>query len=411
MDVQSDTNFLLTRFSILLLIYSLSVQVFPGSKLPIAVFLLGMASSIYKTNAFSWLVKKFIQQDLSSDRQELVNAVASFRNYRAKALAWNNRKIKNLKRVSFQDYKQAKEIGYYAHIQNIDKAIETNSKLANRIADEVTTKYGVTDIEQRSALYKDNSRVIESLCHFARDWTELGDPELKPLFEYINSNLDKNITTDNERSKTCVIVPGSGLGRIAHEIACSTPSFAEVHSVEFSHLMYLCNEFIYSSKSESFKLHPFIHTYSHHVSEENQLRAATFKRITKKPENLINNYGDFRKFQVQNMDQFENVVIVTAFFIDTAQNLFEYFDGIERLIGDKKGIWINIGPLKYGTAPKVEFSLEELRKLRKIRGWKDLNEPKPYGSEISGYLTDTKGLWQGYYGLGRWTSSFTKGKK
>lgn len=410
MDAQSDTNFLLTRFSILLLIYSLSVQIVPNSKLPIVIFLVGMASSIYKTNAFSWLIKKFIQQDLTSDRQDLINAVASFKSYRSRALSWNNRKLKNLKRISYEDFKQAKEIGYFEHIHNTDKAIETNAKLAKKIAEEAISRYGITELEQRSALYKDNSRVIEALCHFTRDWTELGDPELKPLFDYINTNINNSIPTAEERAKTVVVVPGSGLGRVAHELASMTPQFASVHSVEFSQLMYLCNEFVYSSKSESFKIHPFIHTYSHHVSEQNQLRSTSFKRITEKPGNLVNNYGDFRKFKVPDIEQYDNVVIVTAFFIDTAENLFQYFDGIEKLIGNKKGLWINIGPLKYGTAPKVEFSLEELRKLRKLRGWKDVDEPKPYGVEISGYLTDTKGLWQGYYGLGRWTSSFTASK-
>lgn len=410
MEAQTDTNFLLTRFSILLLLYSLGVQLLPKSKLPIALFLLGMASSIYKTKAFSWLVKRFIQQDISSDRQDLINAVASFQNYRSRALNWNARKLKSLKRLNYEQFKQAKEIGYNDHILNVDKAIESNDKLAKKIAEEAITKYEISEIEQRSALYKDNSRVVESLCHFARDWTDLGDPELKPLFQYIKTSIDKIIPNAKDRSKTAIIVPGSGLGRVAHELASLTPEFGTVQTVEFSYLMYLCNEFVYSQREESFQVHPFMHTYSHHVSEENQLRSATFKRITNKPSNLELNYGDFRKFEISGSEKSDTVVVVTAFFIDTAQNLFEYFEGIERLIGNKKGFWINIGPLKYGTAPKVEFSLEELRKLRKLRGWKDIDEPKPYGSEISGYLTDTKGLWQGYYGLGRWTSSFSNSK-
>ncbi|CCH41047.1 hypothetical protein BN7_584 [Wickerhamomyces ciferrii] len=414
MDIdQSDTNFLLTRFSVLIIIYAFSLQILPNSKLPIAVFLLGMSSSLYKTKAFSWIVKKFIQKDINSDRQDLINAVQSFQMYKDRALGWNKRKYGNLKRISYDDYIQAKKIGYYDHLTKTDKAIESNAQLANAIAKQTIQNYGITDLEIRSAVYKDNSRVIESLCHFARDWTSMGDVELKPLFDYILNNLNKTIPGKEERSKTVVLVPGSGLGRIAHELSLLTPKFDAVHTIEFSYLMHLCNEFVYSKtqSSESYKIHPFIHTYSHHVSEENQLRSVEFKTQPTKPQNLTTNYGDFRKFQIPNLDKYDNVVIVTAFFIDTAQNLFEYFDSIERLIGEKSGTWINIGPLKYGTAPKVEFSLEELRKLRKLRGWKDLDEPKPYGSEISGYLTDTKGLWQGYYGLGRWTSSFTSKKK
>jgi hypothetical protein len=368
---------------------------------------IGMASSLYKTRSVEWLLRKFIKTDMKSERQAIVDTIVSYKRYNTLTLEWNNHKTRTFKRVEWEYQKQAREIGYYDHLMDINTCITTNSKITDGIANEAIKRYEITPLELKAGFYQSNSKIIESLCHYSRDWTELGDPELKPILDYVNSSIDKHIKTPEQRAKTLVIVPGSGLGRIAHELATQRPSFPNVQSVEFSPVMYLANQFIYTDgPPEEYDLHPYIHTYSHHTSAENHTRSVKLKRHLKKPDNLHVNFADIRTFKVEDTESYDNVLVVTAFFIDTAQNLFEYFKAIEGLIGDKKGIWINIGPLKYGTAPKVEFTLEELRKLRKLRGWKDLDEPTPYGAEISGYLTDVKGLWQGYYGLGRWTSSY-----
>ncbi|KAH3677149.1 hypothetical protein WICMUC_001904 [Wickerhamomyces mucosus] len=410
--VSPDIQLILTRLSLLLVIYAAGLVIAPSSQLPLLVFCVGMASTFYRTNSFKWLIDKFVKLDMTSERQDIVNAIASLKRYETLALAWNNHKTRTFKRVSWEDQKQAREIGYYDHLMSVNQAIHDNGALCQRIVKEAIKKHGISELELKSSLYsKANSRVIEAICHYARDWTELGDGELKPLLSYIIENLDRNISVE-DRSKTVLIIPGSGLGRIAHELSSLTPQFKSVQAVEFSSLMHLCNEFIYSEpQTESFQLHPYVHTYSHHITKANHTRSITLKKQPTKPSNLTLNFKDFRKFNLPESIEYDNVVIVTAFFLDTAQNLFEYFASIERLIGSKTGLWINIGPLKYGTAPVVEFSLEELRHLRKIRGWKDIDEPKPYGEEISGYLTDVKGLWQGYYGLGRWTSKYSENRK
>ena len=101
--------------------------------------------------------------------------------------------------------------------------------------------------------------------------------------------------------------------------------------------------------------------------------------------------------------------MVTAFFMDTAENLIDYMDTINELTrgknGVKNGYWINVGPLKYGTAARVELNAEEFAHLRKKMGWQDIdNRISLDENQLVGYTTDKESLWQGYYGLAMWAS-------
>lgn len=352
-----------------------------------------MASILYKGN-FPWLVKKFINTEISSQRQALVDAVVTLQHYETASLAWNEKKRRNLKFVGWEGKQQAQKLGYLRHIDAVDAGIKKNALLARDIANTAIQNHALNDVDLKTGGLKTNSRAIEAITHYARDWTSMSS-ELDPLLKFVKDSVDKFVKV---KSKTLVVVPGSGLGRIAHEVA--NMGVAKVVTVEFSGLMYLCNEFVYGSK-DSYDIYPFLHSYSHHTTAANHTRHVKFTRHSK-PDNLDLTFGDFREFQVPDGD-YDQVVVISAFFMDTAQNMFDYFQAIETVMGEKKGLWINVGPLKYGSAPFVEFTLEELRDLRTIRGWKDVAEP-PAG-ELAGYLTDTRGLWQGFYGLGKWVST------
>ncbi|ONH65803.1 Carnosine N-methyltransferase [Cyberlindnera fabianii] len=357
-----------------------------------------MVSTVHRSK-FPWLVQKLFKSDMDSHRQGIVDAVATLSAYEGNTLAWNDKKRKNLKFLGWDGYQQAKKAGFVKHMDDVDKAIRVNGQLSKAIASHAIKKYDLSPMETRAGTNKGNGKAIEVLTHYARDWTVISE-ELKPLLTFIKKSIDKHI---DDKKKTLVIVPGSGLGRIAHELALL--NFPKVETVEFSALMHLCNEFVYTSKDQ-FTIHPFLHTYSHHVTNKNHTRGVSFKGQDQ-PSNLKLNYGDFREFTVEDSAKYDTVLIVTAFFMDTAQNMFDYFQALETLVGEgQRGVWINVGPLKYGTAPFVELSLEEIGAVRKIRGWRDLDEPE--AGEMAGYLTDSKGLWQGYYGLGKWVSELKK---
>lgn len=274
-------------------------------------------------------------------------------------------------------------------------------------------KYNIEDfeykiVEEQATLKKRNNyyRVVESICHYSRDWAVEPCREIEPLLQYIRKQC-----SDLNSSKTLAIVPGSGLGRIAHSLATET-KFSSVHAVEYSWLMVLMNEFIYSKvSSEKVKIYPYLHTYSNHLSLMDQIRSVEIQHSIKLPQSLQIHHGDFTEFDILThlkiKESPENLVLVTCFFLDTAENLIEYLQTINRISDNFHGTvrWINVGPLKFGTAAKIEVSNEELKMLIQSMGWKFTDEQKP---QLLGYLTDTLGLWQGYYNVTMWTAEKLK---
>ena len=113
----------------------------------------------------------------------------------------------------------------------------------------------------------DLGRVQESLKHYVRDWSEEGAKERGRIFEPILRVL-RDVPVDDRR-KLKVLVPGSGLGRLAWEISelgkCSASARCSIRktkhqfiytgfnttAVEFSYFMTLGMRFLsFSNHSE-----------------------------------------------------------------------------------------------------------------------------------------------------------------
>lgn len=60
-----------------------------------------------------------------------------------------------------------------------------------------------------------------------------------------------------------------------------------------------------------------------------QFREVQFSANIAEPKNVHLHLDDFCKFKIANTRNFKNVV--TIFFIDTAENILEYFDKINAL--------------------------------------------------------------------------------
>nr|CAI6680807.1 BPK_HP1_G0043550.mRNA.1.CDS.1 [Saccharomyces cerevisiae] len=98
-----------------------------------------------------------------------------------------------------------------------------------------------------------------------------------------------------------------------------------------------------------------------------------------------------------------------AHTIDTTENMFEYLSSIEALKKYCKELhWVNVEPLNMAQNPWSNSTGDELSRLRKIRGWKDLVEEYEVDSSkgLNGYLTDYESMYQGYYGLLKFHSVF-----
>ncbi|KAI5965502.1 hypothetical protein KGF57_000768 [Candida theae] len=361
-----------------------------------------------------------------SQKVEILSAVKSLQCYSFHAQEVNERRRSLFTHLKYRQQSLAKDVGYWKRLELIDKAIEKNQKFLDDVADYTIGEYGlsVKDFElienaQGSVASGNNFRVIEALGHYTRDWaTGPLSPELRPIFDYVASQLELAIDF-KQKKDTVLIFPGSGLGRLAHEF--SKWDYGAVYSVEYSGLMNSLVGYNYSKHSakKSHTIYPYIHTNSDYYNTESQLRTFEYTPIgdTGKPQSLHIVNEDFTKFDIPNRDKYKNVVVVSVFFLDTAENLFTYLDTIGKLAKPsgnvERGYWINAGPLKYGSAAQVEFNADELKDIRKALGWVDeqsvytIWDPLSVGNKtgLVGYLTDKESMWQGYYGLNLFTAS------
>lgn len=360
-------------------------------------------------------------------QEEVLSAIKSLWNYREGCEKQVERNFRLFAHMSFKQQRLCKEAGYVKKLETVETSIGSNQEFLNVVANNALDRYGLKDTASDALSFgikRDNTshfRVVEALGHIARDWTSFGDDEVQPLLEYIIKSLEKYIPNE-ERSLTTIIIPGSGLGRLAHEVAQTTsddPEFKDIYAVEYSGLMHLCNEFIYSS-SETHTIQPFIHSNSNFYNNGQQFRKLSINPQVK-PSNLRFIFDDFRNFELPDSCAYGNVVVITAFFLDTAENLMDYLDKIEKLTTPsaknkiRKGFLVNIGPLKYGTAAQVELNADELAYVRRKKGWKDLSRTLSLmqnsqlgNGGLVGYITNKESMWQGYYGLEMWVSQKKK---
>lgn len=406
-------------------------------------------------------------------QRELLTALRSLRQYAEHSRASNDRRRRLFSMMLWRQQKICNDAGYSEKLRAIDSHIALNQKFFDALGVAVAQHYGISYRDygalesgkgQNTSL--SNYRVVESLGHFVRDWTDAR--EIGPILDYVRAQLDK-IVPPGEEKDTVVVIPGAGLGRVAHEVACHRP-FAAVHAVEYSGLMHACHLYMYRDKqgmkenadteekestsdsenkkrestsdsekrkrkitsdSENRKktsnasapssIYPYVHSCSNFLSTEAQLRPVDLT-FAARPENLHLSLADFRYFSIPKQSSFKNVVVVSVFFLDTAENLIDYFDAIQLLThplgSGQNGYWINVGPLKYGSAAQAELNATEIAHVRRSFSWKDLDvtnsieeASKFPNNGLVGYITDLQSLWQGFYGLSMWTSAHTKNKR
>ncbi|SCW01725.1 LAFE_0E05886g1_1 [Lachancea fermentati] len=361
----------------------------------------------------------------------IFDSLTQFQEYKVRALRQNGIIFHRTKELNSSLLDQLRELQYFDKLVDVNHAIEKNhavteaiirhtlqqlvknntldtdngkeiTSMIGKLGYQVTASSEVSKISSEVVLESKSNqgRVNEAISHICRDWHFEYEKERTPLINFINSRLD---SLKGQR-KTLVVFPGSGAGNLAYQIAKDHPNF-EVHSIEFSSLMYLCNEFILGHNGKV-TIAPYAQHYSGQEKFDFQKRDLELNlEKFHRPPNLKPLFGDFRAYTP--LSDYDEIVVCSAYFIDTAENLFQYFEAVEQLCSFSPTIhWINIGPLKYGTRPLIQLSSEELAKLRKLRKWKDLYSECDT-THLNGYLTDEHSLYQGFYGLVKFHSVFT----
>lgn len=308
---------------------------------------------------------------------------AAYSRYRSLSLSEVFRMRASYTSVSRTHKRIGYEIGYPKKLDKLEQLIDVNAKVTTEIStvmrrvysQELTTSPKLSWLATPSEYPIDSrclSRVREALKHFVRDWSDEGHSERAIIFEPILSAL--SIIPTSSRTRKRVLVPGSGLGRLAYEIA---QLGYDVNACELSGYMNGAYRFLLDPEATispyQHEIHPYAHWWSHSRSTTDLFRGVRFPDVLPRLAedgsvglHLIE--GDFLKLDIPKpLDDSAPGTpngydfVVTLFFIDTSVNILSTLEQIYALL-KPGGTWLNLGPLLWcsDAQARLELSLDEV---------------------------------------------------
>ena len=163
-----------------------------------------------------------------------------------------------------------------------------------------------------------------------------------------------------------VVVPGVGVGRLPFEIL-QLNSNIKVTANEDDISLFYANNYILGEKSKNMhKIYPNLYSLSNRFSRTEVINPVMFPDIISEDKNLnLTTYPESFAQVCENHLEAESVdIVVTWFFLDTAKNVLEYVELIEKIL-KPDGLWINMGGLQYMYEPyesveSIEISYKDL---------------------------------------------------
>ena len=337
----------------------------------------------------------------------------------------------------------------------MDNAIDANAALAldihkhfeaTALQDGSFMDYKSHGDKRQSITSQDFLNVTTTMRHIYRDWSREGDMERRACYFPVLHRLTMHRRREANVRDLKVLVPGSGLGRLAFEIAVEG---YQVEANELSFHQVLASDFFFNFPSpyvkdlpSQYKLFPFATSFSNQVSVEQQLQYVTvpdghagsyFRKRSLDPQThghqthsdpdirlILGNFNVVYR-EAERKAAFD--VIVTVFFIDTATNFLEYIKTILHCLKDD-GLWINQGPLYWrsgyeaqqhdqnGTvldgatlrqeSGSVELTEEEVFTLVKLAGF-DM-EYHHVRDDAIGYAQNRCSMFQSLYRVSLWVA-------
>lgn len=221
-------------------------------------------------------------------------------------------------------------------------------------------------------------RVSDILNHFIRDWSTGGphrrDLGSEPILESLSALFPD--PKDSSKEPKRVLVPGAGLSRLAHEIA-QLGGF-EVTANELSAHMNVVYRYVETLRiPEAERFYPYIDWWSYQPSMAELAQEIRFPDVAINASDVLLVEGDFTSIFQNSTGGYD--AVVTLFFIDTAQNIMDYLETIQRVL-KPGGVWINLGTFLYGASPFLHVSLEDLINITKKMNFKFLDIDERYGN-------------------------------
>lgn len=319
----------------------------------------------------------------------------------------------------------------------------------------------ITSSDKNQHSYETATQII---AHLVRDWTKEGRSVRSSIYDWVCSQVltytksivqsfkktdDGDFQEDQSNDKhvthtMTVLVPGSGMGRLAYEISklqfrrnrrqhhlcykynveaneisiSMSVAAASVISTVLNNQQRQnqCQQQTFDKKSKRdwvsnttvdkkssaygpFAIHPFVmDNLSNEIDVENRYESVHFPDIDCSDDQMEDvdvgagmgsvsfTVGDFgsQYYTHERAGQYD--FIITAFFLDTAHNVYQYISSVKTLLKSKDpcGIWINVGPVQWHKNSLFRPSVDELRNIIEhafgfhILHWAIDNQPIAY---------------------------------
>lgn len=268
---------------------------------------------------------------------------------------------------------------YKTRVKRLETAIDANQIFLTEISNKYMpdqsyfNNYNQKEIDDQA--YNDYSTLNYAVfMYISRDWTLERKKEREihyiPIIEAVKKYIPPN-------SK--LLIPGAALLRLGYELAKIGYNI-DANDYNFLNVI-LCDYIFNYSKMNQFSFQPLIRSFSNYLSED-----AVFRKFSFPDDNIDLQgkgkmtmlAGDFTKLY-NDKDNYYDCVI-TCFFIDTAKNVIQYIEIIEKVL-KKGGIWINFGPLSYHwvgyqNIPTIELPYDKLKDVIINYGFEYIHEEK-----------------------------------
>jgi SAM-dependent methyltransferase len=277
-----------------------------------------------------------------------------------------------------------------------------NAVLAQDILSHNLQYYGISRPELEAFVQETTSNstyqkgtTLYAMKHFARDWSTEGAHERAATYPCVLQALDNAFPLEDrttQQSPTLVLVPGSGLGRLGHEIAAQAGFAVTLNEISPSMNMAYHYLTTLTTPQDAATFYPYVDWWSHRATTAHLKRAVEFpddiatlslsspqqQSEALLPISLLE--GDFTTALRSHAGTYD--AIATHFFLDTAPNILTYLETLHSLL-KHGGVWINFGPLLYGSAPAVQLSLDEVIAVAEDLGF-EVEDGEGLSEEICG---------------------------
>jgi carnosine N-methyltransferase len=283
----------------------------------------------------------------------LAHTINSFEQYSTFANAILQRKHSRYAKQSPAHIAISNKLGYADHFANARKGIEVNAQFANKIAHIARETYKTGPRSLHGGNDAEFGLVDLAFGHLSRDWSAQGAKERRAVIPPILNGLEKHFGTHKEGKR--VLVPGSGMGRLASDIAdlsmCLSSQrvkfqFANAHTdydvtaneLDFGSILTYNLLTNHTTSLHQHTLQPFVTKWTHQAKPTSRYTSLTVPdHWPNKAVKLVE--GDFME-RFPEDGQFD--AVVTLFFIDMSNNVVDFLSNIHRLL-KPGGVWINLG--------------------------------------------------------------------